>query len=202
MTKDAFKTIAKLTLSETKVKGSRFITRGKPVSTREEAGEFISQIKKKHFDATHNCFAYRIGLGKDEITRFNDDGEPSGTAGKPILQAITTRDLTNVCVVVTRYFGGTKLGTGGLIRAYGGAASSVLEMAEIEVKYLTVVLKIYYDYEFSNLVLSELEKFKAKILKQEYGQNIQLEILIRKSFAAQFVEQLTNQSSGKVRIEF
>jgi len=200
MSDSSFKTIGKLSSFEMKERGSRFIARAMPVSTKDEAEQFINQMRKKYFDATHNCFAYRIGSGRNEITRFNDDGEPSGTAGKPILQAITTRDLTNVCVVVTRYFGGTKLGTGGLIRAYGGAASQVLAISDIRVKYFTTGLQIYYDYEFSNLVMREIDKFQAKIVKKEYDQNVKLLISIRESFAAKFIEQLTNQSSGKIKI--
>ncbi|NOY61433.1 MAG: YigZ family protein [Calditrichaeota bacterium] len=200
MPDSSFKTIEKLSCFEMKERGSRFIARARPVPAKEEAENFIHQIRKKHFDATHNCFAYRIGSGRNEITRFNDDGEPSGTAGKPILQAITTRDLTNVCVIVTRYFGGTKLGTGGLIRAYGGAASQVLETSDIRVKYFTTELQISYDYEFSNFVMREIDKFQANILKKEYDQNVKLLISIRESFAAKFVEQLTNQSSGKIKI--
>ncbi|NIA29407.1 MAG: YigZ family protein [Actinobacteria bacterium] len=200
MPDSSFKTIGKLSTFEMKERGSRFIARALPVPAKKEAENFIHQIRKKHFDATHNCFAYRIGNGRNETTRFNDDGEPSGTAGRPILQAITTRNLTNVCIVVTRYFGGTKLGTGGLIRAYGGAASQVLETSDIRVEYFTTEIQISYDYEFSNFVMREIDKFQVNILKKEYDQNVKLFISIRESFAAKFVKQLTNQSSGKIKI--
>ncbi len=200
MLNSSFKTIVKLSLFEMKERGSRFIARAMPVSTNAEAENFIDQMRKKYHDATHNCFAYRIGTGPNEVTRFSDDGEPSGTAGKPILQSITTRDLTNICIVVTRYFGGTKLGTGGLIRAYGGASSQVLARSIIRVKYSAIKLQIYYNYEYSNLVMHELGRFKATIIHKEYEQSVRLFVSIRESFVDEFVERLTNQSSGKIKI--
>ncbi len=200
MLNGSFKSIEKLSAFEMTERGSRFIARAMPVSTKVEAEQFIDQVRKKHFNATHNCFAYRIGAGQNEVTRFYDDSEPSGTAGRPILQSITTREITNVCIVVTRYFGGTKLGTGGLIRAYGKAASQVIDMSKIVVKYSAIQFYVYYNYDYSNLVMRELEKFHAKIMKKEYGQTVKLLISIRESFAADFVEQLKNLSSGKIKI--
>jgi len=200
MPHDSYKTIKAIVETELKEKGSRFICRAKPVSTREQAENFISSICQKHYDATHNCYAYRIGRDKDIITRYNDDGEPAGTAGKPILQAITTRGLTNVVVVVTRYFGGTKLGTGGLVRAYGGTAVLALDKAEIIVEYLKTNVKIIYTYQFSNLVRNLIDKYNAEIIATDYGDLVQQNIKIRKSKTNDFINQLTNKSSGNVQV--
>jgi len=117
---------------EERVKDSRFIATAAPVSDEKEANTFISEIKKEFHDASHNCSAWRIGRGNKSIYRYNDDGEPSGTGGRPILKAIEIRELSDICVVVTRYFGGTKLGTGGLSRAYGQLATELLKKSEIK----------------------------------------------------------------------
>ena len=121
-----YKTLAKAGSDEIIIEKSRFIGYCAPVSSEEEALEFIEKIKKKHYDATHNVFAYVVGLDNN-IQRYNDDGEPSGTAGVPILEVIKKEDLRNVVIVVTRYFGGIKLGTGGLIRAYTKGAKIALD---------------------------------------------------------------------------
>jgi len=197
---DSYKTIADSSIAELKEKGSRFIAQAFPVGDRAEAEEIVENVSKKYFDATHNCFAYQIGIGQELISRFNDDGEPSGTAGKPILQAISTRNLTNVIIVVTRYFGGTKLGTGGLVRAYGGAASLALEKAQIVTRYLTSEIKLKYPYEFSNLVARALDHFKGQIVSSDYSQDVVQKIQIRKSLIDEFCNYLTEHSSDRIRI--
>jgi len=126
-------------------KKSRFIGYVRHVETEEEANEFVIEIKKKHYDARHNCFAYVIGE-EQPILRFSDDGEPGGTAGKPILEVITGEQLKNVCIVVTRYFGGTLLGTGGLVRAYTDAAKACIAATEIVCKRMVVPLRIMTNY--------------------------------------------------------
>ena len=125
---DTYLTIGGYARAEIKIKGSRFIAEAMPVARVEAAEKEIAAVCKREFNATHHCTAYRIGPNGD-VFRYNDDGEPSGTAGIPILRQIDGRSLTDTLVVVTRYFGGTKLGTGGLIRAYGDAARQVLETA-------------------------------------------------------------------------
>ena len=126
-------------------KKSRFIGQIKPVYSEEEAYAFVEQIKKKHYDARHNCFAFSIG---DEmpLLRFSDDGEPQGTAGKPILEVINGSGIHNICIVVTRYFGGTLLGTGGLVRAYTDAAKEALGNCETKRKQRIYPIKVTTDY--------------------------------------------------------
>lgn len=126
-------------------KKSRFIGYVRHVETEEEADAFIMEIKKKHYDARHNCYAYVIGE-EQSILRFSDDGEPGGTAGKPILEVITGEGLKNVCVVVTRYFGGTLLGTGGLVRAYTDAAKECIAATELVFKRMVVPFWVTVDY--------------------------------------------------------
>ena len=142
-----YKTIAKNGIVEEEIKKSRFICQVKRVTTEEEAREFIAQIKKEHYKATHNCSAFILGE-RSTIKRTSDDGEPSGTAGVPMLNVLEQHDLTDICVVVTRYFGGIKLGAGGLIRAYGGA---------VEVKELSglAVHLSYSQYQEFNNFLQE-----------------------------------------------
>lgn len=133
----AYKTFKEDGQVEEEIKKSRFICQAKRVETEEEARAFIAQVKKEHYKATHNCSAFVLGE-KSQIKRSSDDGEPSGTAGVPILGVLEQHEATNVCLVVTRYFGGVKLGAGGLIRAYAGsAAQAVREIGLVEVKELT-----------------------------------------------------------------
>ncbi len=126
-------------------KKSRFIANVVPVSSEEEAEEFIESMKKKYWDARHNCYAYIIGE-RGEIKRFSDDGEPGGTAGKPILEVLAGEGITNAAIVVTRYFGGTLLGTGGLVRAYGAAAKEGLSASAVINKIPGMRLSITTDY--------------------------------------------------------
>ena len=131
--------------AEIEVKKSRFIANLKPVESEEEAAAFIAEIKKKYWDARHNCQAFSIGMNH-ELTRCSDDGEPAQTAGRPMLDVLLGEDVHNVCVVVTRYFGGTLLGTGGLVRAYSGAVKEGLAASEIVEKKRAFEMKIVTDY--------------------------------------------------------
>ena len=131
--------------AEIEVKKSRFIANLKPVESEEEAAAFIAEIKKKYWDARHNCQAFTIGMNH-ELTRCSDDGEPAQTAGRPMLDVLLGEDVHNVCVVVTRYFGGTLLGTGGLVRAYSGAVKEGLASSEIVEKKRAFEMKIVTDY--------------------------------------------------------
>lgn len=134
-------------------KKSRFIADLYRVNKEEEAQQIIKQIKKQYYDARHHCFAYQIKQNEGDILRFSDDGEPSGTAGAPILNIITKNNLKNVLLIVTRYFGGILLGTGGLVRAYSGAAQKAIEQAQI--------IEEQEGYEIKTIIsYSELEKFK------------------------------------------
>ena len=181
-------------------KKSRFIAHVFSIKTEDEATTIINQIKKKYWDARHNCFAYVIG-DKGEIQRFSDDVEPQGTAGKPILEVITSRDLTNVLVVVTRYFGGVLLGTGGLVRAYQGATIEGLSnatlgeiidglTANIEFEY-TNLGKIQYICEADNIQIDEIN----------YTEKVHMALTIEKGKIDGFVHKLQNEFSGEIQLE-
>jgi uncharacterized YigZ family protein len=172
-----------------------------PVETEEEAGAFVERISRKRFDATHNCFAYRVGLSDEAISRFSDAGEPSGTAGRPILEAITGRGLTDTVVVVTRYYGGTKLGTGGLARAYRDCALAALEKAGSVKRYLTVDFRCQFPYPLTREVEGLIRKHGGQVLEGEYGETVEMSVRIRKSLAQQFQEEMEILGKGEVLVK-
>lgn len=181
-------------------KKSRFIATVMPVKTEEEALLFIESLKKKYWNATHNCFAYTVGENQ-ELLRFSDDGEPGGTAGKPMLDVITGAKLHNVAVVVTRYFGGTLLGTGGLVRAYSGAAQAGLLASKIITKTLGFKLKITTDYTGLGKIQYILGENKIKILNSEYTDIVTLETLIPSEMLDKIQADITEGTSGKAKLE-
>ncbi|MCK4597541.1 YigZ family protein [bacterium] len=186
---------------EIKVKGSRFIASVTPVGSEEEAKKFIGRVSGEYFDATHNCYAYRVGLGDAAISRYSDAGEPSGTAGRPILEAITGRDLTDVAVVVTRYFGGTKLGTGGLARAYKECAMAVLDGVGTARKFLTVDFMLSFAYPLTKEVQRILNKYHGHVLEEQYGQRVNMTVRVRKSRSESFREDVGFLGHGQVDVD-
>ncbi|MDN5346718.1 MAG: hypothetical protein PWP65_282 [Clostridia bacterium] len=169
-------TVAQEARIEQKLKRSRFIGQVKEVTSEEEARAFIARVQAEHRQATHNCYAYRIGSGKNEIIYYSDAGEPHGTAGRPILGAILSAGVTDVVVVVTRYFGGQKLGVRGLIEAYGGTAQAVLAAAGIKEKVPVRTLKLRCSYEQLDRVKGLLRQYGGKIIAGDYGVSATLEI--------------------------
>ena len=198
LTSDEYKTLQREARAELKVQGSRFIAAATPSRTKLESEEFIARIRKQHYDATHNCFAYRCGVD-GSLYRFNDDGEPSGTAGKPILAAIDKLSLTDVCVVVTRYFGGTKLGVGGLIRAYGSAAERALAAADLVTKYILDSLKVSFPHSHISSVMHVTSQCGARIIDTSYDEEVHLVLEIRKSKSDELRSLLVNHTSGNIR---
>ena len=198
---EAYFSIESKVSAEVVVKGSKFIANAFPIDKKEEAEKYIDAISSKFKDATHNCFAYKIGNGDRAVFRFSDDGEPSGTAGRPILQAIETKDLTNVALVVTRYFGGTKLGTGGLIRAYNSAALEALNNARIISKYPQVILRVKFPYDYTNATQHLIKKFAANILESQFDEQTVYRIQLKASNEIDFRNELQNATSGKVVVE-
>lgn len=156
---------------EEKIKRSFFIAYLEPCNGEDEARDFLARVTSEHRDANHNCRAYVI----DGSEYFSDDGEPSGTGGRPILNAIKRSGLVNVMVIVTRYFGGVKLGVRGLIDAYGGTAAKALELAGRKEKILTSRLKISFDYNSMGLITKILEDSQASNLSWEYGENVSVD---------------------------
>lgn len=172
-----YKTVSKFAVAEIEEKKSRFIASVKPVSTEEEALEFISELKKKYWDATHNVYAYYIN-GENTIQRFSDDGEPSGTAGLPVLEVIKKAQVQDLVVVVTRYFGGTLLGAGGLVRAYSKSASLGIEAAGIVTKQLCVKASVVVEYNLLGKVQNSLTAKNFVIKDIVYGQDVELVVYV------------------------
>jgi uncharacterized YigZ family protein len=194
-------TIAKPASAQTLVKGSRFIAHAEAIVDKESAENFVSKISAQYRDATHNCFAYKIGVGDAAIFRFSDAGEPSGTAGRPILQALEIKKLTNAAVVVARYFGGAKLGTGGLARAYQAAALAALNQAPVVPYFLQIKLRIRFLFKFTNAVHQLLNKFRGQILESRFGEPTQYVIQIKAIDVEAFAAELRDATRGLVGIE-
>jgi uncharacterized YigZ family protein len=181
-------------------KKSRFIAHVFSIKSEDEATTIINQIKKKYWDARHNCFAYVIG-DKGEIQRFSDDGEPQGTAGKPILEVITSRDLTNVLVVVTRYFGGVLLGTGGLVRAYQGATIEGLANATLGEIIDGLTANIEFEYTNLGKIQYICEADNIQIDETNYTEKVHMALTIEKEKIDGFVHKLQNEFSGEIQLE-
>jgi uncharacterized YigZ family protein len=197
---DEFKTILHDAQAEMKVRGTRFIATAHHAATKAEADQFIARVKKEFFDATHNCYAYRLGTEGTQF-RFNDDGEPSGSAGKPILAGIDAACLTDIAIVVTRYFGGAKLGVGGLARAYAQAAGAVLQQCEQITQYVMESLVATFPHEQIGSVMHTVSKVGAKILDTTYDEDVHLRVEIRRSKAERLKEVLINATSGNISVK-
>lgn len=197
---DVYRSIRARTRTELKVKGSKFIGEAIPVGDEKAAEAEIEQIRRREYAATHHCTAYRVGQD-GAVFRYNDDGEPSGTAGPPILRQIDSRSLTNVLVVVTRYFGGTKLGTGGLVRAYGDAASEALDAAAIEVNIIRVPVVLGFDYADTSPAMHVISQYDGEIQETRYSEKTELVVAVRRSSVEDFVAAFTEALSGRGYIE-
>ncbi|MCL2074355.1 MAG: YigZ family protein [Marinilabiliaceae bacterium] len=180
MQNDIYKTIENMSTAAYKEKGSRFLAFAFPVSNEEIIKEHLQNLKQKYYDATHRCFAWMLGLDENNY-RINDDGEPSGTAGKPILGQIKSHEVTNILIVVVRYFGGTKLGTSGLIHAYKTAAAEALTNAKIIEKTVNIFYEISFDYKVLNDVMRIIKEENPKIINQKLDLNCYLKFYIRMS---------------------
>lgn len=191
----AYRTIKEEAFDEFIEKKSRFIGYAKPVTTQEEAVAFISQIKQKNWDATHNVSAYV--LREQHIQRSSDDGEPSGTAGVPVLDVLLKENLVDVCVVVTRYFGGILLGAGGLIRAYSHGSKIAVDAAKIITMAPCSVISLTVDYSFYDRLNILLNEFSANIENSEFGENVMITFSLDEKAVDAFQEQLTQRSNGK-----
>lgn len=175
---DTYKSIASPSEGLYKDRGSRFLSFAYPCDDPERAKELVSQLKKEYHDARHHCFAYRIGLNGD-IWRSSDDGEPSGTAGRQILGQIDSAGLSDILVVVVRYFGGIKLGVPGLIAAYKGAAADALGAASIIEKVASKTFTLHFDYLEMNSIMRIVKDLSLEVLSQEFSQECRLKVRVR-----------------------
>jgi len=197
---DVYYVLGGFVRAERKVKGSRFIAEAMPVEGEPHAEAEIAAVRKRAYDATHHCFAYRVGSAGEGF-RYSDDGEPGGTAGTPILRQIDVRGLTHTLVVVTRYYGGTKLGTGGLIRAYSEAAAQALEAGGIEEKVLRTCIRLCFGYEDTSPAMHTLSRFDAVVHDTHYTEATDMIIGVRCSQAALFIETFVDALRGRGRAE-
>lgn len=195
-----YRTILEPGTDEIIEKKSRFIGYIRHTETEEEANAFINEIRKMHFDARHNCFAYSVD-GQQQTIRFSDDGEPGGTAGKPILEVITGKGLCDVCIVVTRYFGGTLLGTGGLVRAYTDAAKACIDATDMVTKCLVVPMRLTTNYTDFGKIQYLLGSHNISVLDSEYGENVAVRIEVLVDDVPMIVKQLTEVTAARVQIE-
>jgi uncharacterized YigZ family protein len=182
MFEDTYKTITKTSRGVYKDRGSKFIAIAYPVGNEEDVKMKLTELKKEYHDARHHCYAYQLGFDKSAY-RINDDGEPSGTAGKPIYGQILSKDLTNILIVVVRYFGGIKLGVSGLINAYRSAARDALEDNSIITKTINEIFEIRFDYPLMNDVMKILKDEKLRQLTRNFELTCLLTFSVRKSDA-------------------
>lgn len=197
MQEDSYQTIETESEGLYKEKGSKFIAFAFPVCCLEEIKEHIDKLKKEYYDARHHCYAYMLGPEKKEF-RANDDGEPSSTAGKPILGQILSQNLTNILVVVIRYFGGTKLGVSGLIHAYKTATAESLQQANIITKTVNDVYAVHFDYLVMNDVMKIIKEEKPQILNQDYNLMCTISLSIRQSLVNGILSRFKKIDSVKI----
>lgn len=196
---EPYLTIAKNTTYEQIIKKSRFICSIARVSSDEEAQQFIASIQAANKKATHNCFAYMIG-DNDQIQRESDNGEPSGTAGIPILESLKLAKIHNVVAVVTRYFGGIKLGAGGLIRAYSNTTTEAIHQAGLVQRIKQAILKITVTYALHDLLLYYLKENNLEVASEEYGVNVETSIYVNETDLKDVKEKLINRFNDRLQI--
>ncbi len=196
---DSYFTIKEFHTAEIKITKSKFISQAFPVKSQTEISEHIKEVRKKYYDASHHPYAFRIGIDKNNF-KFSDDGEPSGSSGKPILEVIDKFNLTDILVMVTRYFGGTKLGVGGLRRAMSEAAEKCLGEAVIIEKLITEKINLEFDYRFMNAVMNLIETEKIKLIENYSDEKCKLILEVRLSKIDKLKKELVSLTSGSILI--
>lgn len=197
---DTYQTIPRRHTVETKIRGSRFLADAVPVDDRPAAEAVLEDIRKRFYDATHHCYAYRLGPG-GETYRIHDDGEPGNSAGRPILAAIDHGSLTNLIVVVTRWFGGTKLGVGGLVRAYGDAAAEALAGAGTLTCYLTAECIIRFPHAHIGTVMRMCSARQVKILATAYDEQVLMRLEVRRGGLERLTADLIEATHGQLAVD-
>ena len=193
MTTDEFKTISNVGEGFYSEKRSKFLAFSHHVETEEQVKDIVAQYRKKYYDARHVCYAYMLGAER-QVFRANDDGEPSSTAGKPILGQINSNELTDILIVVVRYYGGVNLGTGGLIVAYKTAAAEAIAASEIEIRQVEELVTYNFPYVMMNDVMRVVKEMKPRIVNQVYDNTCEITLSIRKSEAEQLKNRLDKLS--------
>ena len=200
MATDSYKTIARAAETTYRQLSSKFLVYAYPVESEEEIKQHLDALRKRWFDATHHCYAWRLGP-QGEHFRANDDGEPSSTAGKPILGQLLSQEVTNCLVVVVRYFGGTKLGVPGLIAAYKESTAQVLAECEIVERTVDVCVTISYSYVVMNDVMRIVKEMQPKVLSQEFDNLCIMKLSIRKGDSEQLIGRLQKVEGAIVEVD-
>ncbi|MCK4763871.1 MAG: YigZ family protein [Candidatus Aminicenantes bacterium] len=186
---------------EFKEKGSRFISFLYPVGGKEEAEKILHVLRKKFHDATHVCFAYRLGEGEERYFRFSDDGEPSGTAGMPIYNEIKSSSYFNVLAAVVRYYGGTKLGSGGLARAYGKSAALVTAVSKKVTIYIKKEAEVLFPYHFTGEMMQVVKRYSLDIpVREDRVEGVYMKLAVPVGLIDEIIKVISNKSSGKVKL--
>ena len=199
MAEDSYLTIAAPAEAASRERSSKFLAYAYPVRTEEEIRERLDALRKRYYDATHHCYAWRLGPHGEQF-RSNDDGEPSGTAGKPILGQLLSTSVTDCLVVVVRYFGGTKLGVPGLIAAYREAAAEALAAAQIVERTVDRDVRVAFPYVAMNDIMRVIKELQPAIRAQRFDNLCTMELTIRETLAGQLVEKL-RKAGGSIREE-
>ena len=183
-----------------KTKGSRHIANLFPVTDQQQIDDALASVRARMPDANHHAFAWRLGRGENDF-RYSDDGEPSGSAGRPMLQQLDGRGLTDVLAVVTRYFGGTKLGTGGLVRAYGGAVQAALDLAEVVEVIPHATVRVVHAYEDSGALASVCNQFGLQPTDSDYGAEVSVTLSIPQVQAEELVRAIRDATAARARVD-
>lgn len=201
MTRGNYRTVGKRVSIEFEERRSKFIAHVVPVKEENEAIEFINKMKSEYWDATHNVYAYCVGEGSLMSVRYSDDGEPQGTAGMPVLEAIRKNDLRDVCIVVTRYFGGIMLGAPGLVRAYGKSAVLGIEAAGIVEMIYCDKMEATIEYGFLDKIQYILEQRGYITDSIDYGQDVKIRVCVQEGRMEEFTDLITDVTSGACLLE-
>lgn len=197
--KDSYQTITEAKVCAMRERSSKFLSFAYPVTNEEQIREHLEALYKEYYDATHHCYAWRLGP-HGETFRANDDGEPSGTAGKPILGQLLSHDVTDCLIVVVRYFGGTKLGVSGLIQAYKEAAADVLAECEIVEKTVDTVVRVHFSYVVMNDVMRIVKDESPRIVEQIFDNLCSMTLAIRRSKADMLIGKLDKVSGATIEV--
>ena len=189
MAEDSYKTIKSLSEGYYTEKRSRFLSFAIPVRTAEEVKEYVQEYRKKYYDSRHVCWAYMLGAERD-MFRSNDDGEPSSTAGKPILGQINSNELTDILIIVIRYFGGIELGTSGLIVAYRTAAAEAIAAAEVEERTVDVEMTVVFEYPYLNGIMRIVKEEQPEVVAQKFEMTCEMTLRIRKNLSERLKNRL------------
>ncbi len=198
---DSYRTIKESTLHKITRKKSRFIALLSPALSQDDVQRQIDDVRKSHHDATHHCYAFRLLLDDTIVEVSNDDGEPSGSAGLPMMQQLASKELCNVLAVVIRYYGGTKLGVGGLVRAYSDVVSEALERATIVIRTLMAHISIRFPVEVNSSVMSIVHRFSAHIESLVYEEPVRIELMLPLSQVETFRAALTEATGARIKME-